>query len=120
MAGHPPAKLGENSGASWDRVSANYLQNFGMLPLRGRSFTAADNETTAPVAIVNEAFVKRFFKSDEDPIDQHFGLDAPENAGTFRIVGIVRDAKFAGSPSTSRRVRCSTCRSRRTWTTRTT
>ena len=64
--------------------------------LRGRYFTAADNETTAPVAIVNEAFVKRFFKSDEDPIEQHFGIDMPENAGTYRIVGIVRDAKFAG------------------------
>jgi ABC-type antimicrobial peptide transport system permease subunit len=40
--------------------------------------------------------VKRFFKSDEDPLDQHFGIDLPENAGTYRIVGIVRDAKFAG------------------------
>ena len=46
--------------------------------------------------MVNEAFVKRFFKSGEDPLDQHFGLDLPENAGTFRIVGVVRDAKFAG------------------------
>ena len=48
------------------------------------------------MAIVNEAFVKRFFKSSEDPLIQHFGLDLPENASTFRIVGIVRDAKFAG------------------------
>src|SRR5216684_2781110 len=96
VAGHPPAKFNEESGASWDRVSANYLQNWGMPILRGRGFTAADNETTAPVAIVNEAFVKRFFKSDEDPLGQHFGLDLPQNAGTFRIVGIVRDAKFAG------------------------
>ena len=77
-------------------MSAAYLQNFGVTLLRGRMFTDADTETTAPVAIVNEAFVKRFFKSDEDPLDQHFGLDLPENAGTFRIVGIVRDAKFAG------------------------
>ncbi len=96
VAGHPPAKLNEEAGASWDRVSANYLQNLGMPILRGRAFTAADNETTAPVAIVNEAFVKRFFKSDEDPLGQHFGLDVPEYAGTFRIVGVVRDAKFAG------------------------
>ncbi len=96
VAGHPPAKLNEESGASWDRVSANYLQNLGMPILRGRAFTAADNETTAPVAIVNEAFVKRFFKSTEEPLDQHFGLDVPEYAGTFRIVGVVRDAKFAG------------------------
>jgi predicted permease len=96
VAGHAPAKINEESGASWDRVSAGYLQNFGMPILRGRAFTAADNETTAPVAIVNEAFVKRFFKTGEDPLDQHFGLDLPEYAGTFRIVGVVRDAKFAG------------------------
>jgi ABC-type antimicrobial peptide transport system permease subunit len=77
-------------------VSARYLQNLGVPVLRGRGFTEADNETTAPVAVVNEAFVKRFFKSDENPLDQHFGLDLPELAGTFRIVGVVRDAKFAG------------------------
>jgi predicted permease len=96
IAGHPAPKFAEESGASWDRMSANYLQNFGMPMVRGRYFTAADNATTAPVAIVNEAFVKRFFKSDEDPLEEHFGLDMPENVGTFRIVGIVRDAKFAG------------------------
>ena len=45
---------------------------------------------------MNEAFVKRFFRNDEDPLEQHFGMDLPENAGMFRIVGIVRDAKFAG------------------------
>jgi predicted permease len=96
VAGHPAGKLSEESGASWDRVSANYLQNWGMPILRGRNFTVADNETTAPVAIVNEAFVKRFFKSNEDPLAQHFGLDVPEYASTFSIVGVVRDAKFAG------------------------
>ena len=96
VAGHPAGQLSGESGASWDRVSADYLQNLGVPVLRGRAFTAADNETTAPVAIVNEAFVKRFFKSNEDPLAQHFGLDVPELAGTFSIVGVVRDAKFAG------------------------
>ena len=96
VQGHPETKLNENGGASWDRVSAHYLQNFGIGIVRGRAFTAADNETAPLVAVVNEAFVKRFFKSDEDPVDHHFGLDLPENASTFRIVGVVRDAKFAG------------------------
>jgi predicted permease len=96
VAGHRPGKMDEESSASWDRVSANYLQNWGMPILRGRYFTAADTETTEPVAIVNEAFVKGFFKSEENPLDQHFGLDVPELANTFRIVGVVRDAKFAG------------------------
>jgi predicted permease len=96
VAGHPPPRPGEQAGASWDRVSADYLQNLGVQTVRGRGFTAADNEHSELVAVVNEAFVKRFFKSDEDPIGQHFGLDLPEYASTFRIVGIVRDAKFAG------------------------
>src|SRR5258706_4208782 len=96
VAGHPPGKFSEESGASWDRVSANYLQNWSMPILRGRAFTLADNETTVPVAIVNKAFVKRFFKSDEDPLAHHFELDVPEYASTFSIVGVVRDAKLAG------------------------
>jgi predicted permease len=96
VSGHPAPKFDEQAGASWDRVSANYLQNFGIPVLRGRAFTTADNEHSEPVAIVNEAFVKRFFRSDEDPLGQHFGLDLPENVDTFRIVGVVRDAKFAG------------------------
>ena len=96
VSGHPAPQLNENAGASWDRVSADYLQNFGMKLARGRWFGRADNETTEPVAIVNETFAKRFFKPSEDPLGQHFGLDLPQNAGTFRIVGIVRDAKFAG------------------------
>ena len=97
VEGHPAPKLNEEAGSSWDRVSANYLQTLGMTLIRGRMFSAADNETTAPVAIVNETFVKRFFKDkNEDPIDHHFGLDMPENIGTFRIIGIVHDARFAG------------------------
>jgi predicted permease len=95
VSGHPAPKMDEESDASWDRVSANYLQNLGMSVLRGRNFNEGDNENSELVAIVNEAFVKRFFKKGEDPLNQHFGLDMPENSGNFRIVGIVHDAHFA-------------------------
>ena len=96
VSGHPLPKMGENSGASWDRVSTDYLKDLGVPVLRGRGFTAADNETSEPVAVVNEAFVKQFFKNGENPLDQHFGMDVPANAGTFRIVGVVGNARFAG------------------------
>ena len=96
VAGHPAPKPGEAAGSSWDRVSADYLQHLGVKLVRGRHFSATDTESSERVAVVNGAFVKRFFKSDEDPIDQHFGLDLPENVNTYRIVGIVGDAKFAG------------------------
>jgi predicted permease len=96
VAGKPLPPPGAQTGSSWDRVSTNYLQHLGVKLLRGRYFTEADNETSENVAIVNEAFVRRFFSADEDPLDQHFGLNLPEHVGTYRIVGVVRDAKFAG------------------------
>ena len=96
VAGHAAPQMGEEANASWDRVSADYLQNLGVRLMKGRYFTEGDNDATESVAVVNEAFVKRFFKPAEDPLAQHFGIDLPENAGTFRVVGVVRDAKFAG------------------------
>jgi predicted permease len=95
VQGHAPPKADENAGSSWDRVSVGYFQAVGQPILRGRGFTEADNETTAPVAVVNEAFVRRFFPH-EDPLEKHFGMDLPELAGTFRIIGVIRDAKYAG------------------------
>jgi len=96
VQGHPLPRPDENTGASWDRVSASYLQNFGATVVKGRLFSESDNETSELVAVVNETFVKKFFTDREDPIGQHFGLDLPENAGTFRIVGVVHDMRFAG------------------------
>ncbi len=96
IAGKPLVEPGEQTSSSWDRVSANYLQDLGVPLVRGRYFSPADSATTEHVAVVNEAFVKRFFASDENPIDQHFGINLPENANTYRIVGVVRDARFAG------------------------
>ncbi|MGH9583471.1 MAG: ABC transporter permease, partial [Bryobacteraceae bacterium] len=93
VAGHPIPKFSDNAGASWDRISAGYLQALGQPILRGRGFTKHDTDATAQVAIVNQTFAKRFFPK-EDPIDKHFGLDLPENANTFRIVGVARDSKF--------------------------
>jgi predicted permease len=96
VAGKPHPAPGAEIGSSWDRVSTNYLQNLGVKLVRGRHFTEADNENSENVAVVNEAFVKRFFKPEEDPLDQHFGLNLPENVNSFRIVGVVGDARFAG------------------------
>ena len=96
VEGHAAPKFGENSGASWDHISANYFQTTGQKMLRGREFNEGDNENSEKVAIVNEAFVRRFFPN-EDPMDRHFGLDLPENAGTFRIIGVTRDAKYSGA-----------------------
>jgi len=95
IAGKPLPQPGEQNGASWNRVSANYLQQLGVKLVRGRHISAADNETSQNVAVVNEAFVRRFFKPEEDPLDQYFGLNLPENVNSFRIVGVIGDTRFA-------------------------
>jgi predicted permease len=95
VAGKPAPAPGQRTGSSWDRVSTTYLQELGVALKKGRYFTDADNETSANVAVVNEAFVRQFFAADEDPIDRHFGLNLPEHVNTFRIVGVVADARFA-------------------------
>jgi predicted permease len=96
VSGHPPPQPGQQAGASWDRVSATYLQDLGVKLVRGRHLDVRDDARSENVAVVNESFVRRFFSKDEDPIDRHFGLDLPENVNTYRIVGVVRDARFAG------------------------
>ena len=40
----------------------------------GRPITEDDTATTRSVAVINEAFAKKFFQG-ENPIGQHFGPD---------------------------------------------
>jgi predicted permease len=95
VAGKPTPAPGTPTGSSWNRISTNYLKQLGVKLVRGRHFNDADNEHSENVAVVNEAFVKRFFSPGEDPLDQRFGLNLPENVNTFRIVGVVGDVRFA-------------------------
>lgn len=96
VPGHPAPAVAESSVASWDRVTPEYFQAVGQPIIQGRGFTEADSSKTTPVAVVNQTFVRRFL-TNEDPIDKHFGLDSAAYANTFRIVGVVQDAKY-GQP----------------------
>jgi predicted permease len=92
--GHGMPRMDEPSGSSWDHVSVGYLETMGQQILKGRSITESDTATTQNVAVVDEAFVKRFFKEGEEPIGAHFGLDLPKYSATYEIVGVVRDANY--------------------------
>ena len=89
--GDPTADLNES--VSWDRVSRQYFSTIGQSIVRGRDFNQSDSAASRPVAIVNEAFVKRYFPN-EDPLGKHFGLDNARYGGTFEIVGVTSDAKY--------------------------
>jgi len=87
----PPAK--EDTGASWARVMPGFFETIGAKMVKGRSIGEQDTETTRKVAVVNEAFARRFFKGG-DAIGQHFGINKIKYAGTYEIVGVVKDIRY--------------------------
>jgi predicted permease len=92
--GHGVPNVNEDQGSSWDHVSPGYLETMGQHILRGRTITEQDTATTRNIAVVDEAFVRRFFKKGEEPIGTHFGLNKAQYSGTFEIVGVVREANY--------------------------
>ena len=93
VEGRPEPGPNENNGSSWDRVSPRFFETVGQPVIRGRAFTDADTATSQMVAVVNQAFVRKFFPT-EDPIGRHFGVFDHKYAGAFEIVGIVANAKY--------------------------
>jgi predicted permease len=92
--------VNEDVGSSWDHVSPEYLDTLSQQIVRGRGLTAQDTATTRKVAVVDETFVRKFFKPGEDPLGAHFGLDLPKYSNTYEIVGIVRNAKYSDPANT--------------------
>ena len=84
----------DSNGSSWDRVSPGYLESMGQHLVRGRTITVQDTASTPLIAVVDEAFVKKFFKPGEDPIGAHFGLNEIQYSGMYEIVGIVHTANY--------------------------
>jgi predicted permease len=74
------------------RVTNEFFATTGLQLIKGRSFADSDTEKSPPVVVVNEEFVREFFKT-QDPIGQYYGYDA-ENPRRFQIVGVVRDSRI--------------------------
>lgn len=84
-----------HSGASWVRGDAEYFDSVGTHVVMGRGFTTQDTSTSPAVAVVNQSFVKRFFKPGENPIGRRFGSPGPQSSGDFEIVGVVEDTAYS-------------------------
>jgi putative ABC transport system permease protein len=93
IAGRPEPGPKDDTGAGWARVMPGFFETIGAKMAQGRSIEEQDSATTRPIAVVNEAFVRRFFK-DQNPIGQHFGMNRIQYASTFEIVGVVRDIRY--------------------------
>ncbi len=95
IAGRPsdPARP---DGSSWNRIWPGYFEVVGTRVLRGRAIDGRDVPSSPRVAVVNAAFVRRFFET-ADPLGHRLGIGDERHAGDFEIVGIVEDVKYTGA-----------------------
>jgi predicted permease len=93
IAGRPEPGPKEDSGAGWARVMPGFFETIGAKMALGRSINEDDTATTRKVAVINEAFAKRFFK-EKNPVGEHFGIDRIRYASTFEIVGVTKDMRY--------------------------
>jgi putative ABC transport system permease protein len=93
IEGKPEPGPRDDVSSAWTRVTPGFFETLGDRIVMGRTITDDDNSNTRPVAVINEAFAKRFFDR-EDPTGQHFGPAPRKNAGMYEIVGVASDMRY--------------------------
>jgi predicted permease len=78
----------ESEVAAFNAVGTKYFATLGTPLLLGREFDSRDTAASAPVAIVNETFARRFF-----PGESPLGRRVKSIETSFEIVGVVRDSR---------------------------
>jgi putative ABC transport system permease protein len=93
IEGKPEPGPKDDVSADWTRVTPGFFDTIGAKMQIGRPITEDDNGNSRPVAVVNEAFAKKFFGK-ENPIGRHFGPTYQKNAGTYEIVGVAHNIHY--------------------------
>jgi len=93
VQGYTPAER-ENMNAWANKVAPDYFRTMRLPLVAGREFSDSDDAGAPLVAIVNEAFARRFFGA-ESAIGRRFGWSAIDNPGAIEIVGVVKDAFYS-------------------------
>ncbi|MGH9823411.1 MAG: ABC transporter permease [Blastocatellia bacterium] len=90
IEGRPADSKAEDE-ADYRVVSPGYFSAMGVPVLKGRDFTEADTDASIPVVMINRAFARRVFPS-QDPIGQRITI-SDDRPGWRQIVGIVGDVR---------------------------
>jgi len=85
-------KAGQKTGSLMNDVGQDFFRTFGIPIVAGRGFDAGDTQTSRKVAVVNEAFVKKFFPN-VNPIGRTFDAGWGQPL-ILEVVGICGDAKY--------------------------
>jgi len=100
IAGQPDfADPSQRPNTSFGMVTPDYFRTFGIQVVRGRAFTDQDNAGSVHVAMVNEEFVRKFFKN-KNPLDQRINVEelipGVTKLGpyiTWQIVGVFHNVR---------------------------
>jgi predicted permease len=76
-----------------NRVAPRYFETLGIPLLRGRTISAQDTASAQKAVVINQTLAERYFPGG-DALGQSFRVADPSVMGTWRIVGIVGNAKF--------------------------
>jgi putative ABC transport system permease protein len=99
IEGRPPLPSNDrNPPVPYDSVTPGFFETVGMRLRAGRHFTAEDDPAHPDVAIVNEAFVRRYFSEAGAALGTRVTYGNPQSDETrwMTIVGIVGDARRQG------------------------
>ncbi len=89
-----PMAPGEHPLASWRPITRDYFRAFGMREPRGRAFTDAEVfDSTARVAIINQAMADRFWPNQE-ALGRRFSTGLAEESQWLTVVGVVPTVKL--------------------------
>jgi predicted permease len=105
IEGKPKPEPGKGPSTDISRITPGALQAMGIPLLQGRYFTAADNETSEPVCIVDVMMAQTEWPG-ENPIGKHVAVSGPvsnpNNPEWMKVVGVVAHTKNYGVDQPSR------------------
>jgi predicted permease len=80
-------------GSRFNQIGSDYFKTLGVQLRAGREFTAADQLGAQKVAIVNQAFAKKF-RLGNDAVGKFMGTESDDTLN-IQIVGMVPDVKYS-------------------------
>jgi len=81
---------GEQPIVDYNEVGPAYFATTGTPLAAGRDFSLADNETTQPVVVVNEAMVQRFWRG-ENPVGKRLQV----KGRWLQVAGVAKNSKYS-------------------------